>query len=66
MDERTGGQHVDTGSGPKPLDPEPEPAVEDSAWTTYIRHREGCVQCRRHILRCAEGNDLWNGYTARH
>lgn len=67
MPEPTGGHYLDTGDGPTLLDPPAESALStgDTAWRVYTAHRGACVQCRTHPIRCAEGDRLWNGYTAR-
>lgn len=32
------------------------------AWEEHRTHRDGCVQCRTRVLRCAEGDSRWEHY----
>lgn len=66
VSERTGGHHLDTGEGPKPIALAAGIAVENksqTAYRAYLEHRPGCEQCQSgDTLQCAAADALWEAY----
>jgi superfamily II DNA/RNA helicase len=62
MSERTGGHYLDTGEGPVQLDAVAPLPPRELAWQTYQAHQKSCRHCRTRVVRCTEGEELWQDF----
>lgn len=66
MAESTGGHHLDTGAGPKPIALATGIALESkvqTAYRAYLDHRPGCAECQEPTtFQCPTAKRLWDEY----
>ncbi|MFJ5607956.1 hypothetical protein ACIQCJ_00905 [Streptomyces sp. NPDC093221] len=65
MAERTGGDWLDTGDGPKPLAVASGIALEGRelvAYRAYVDHARECADCPQSAFQCGVAAALWRAY----